>query len=107
MRLFIRLKDGVPFEHPILESNFVQAFPEVDIDNLPSEFVEFIRIPKPELGTYETHISTTYELVDGMCTDKHVAYEMTPGEKIEKDELIQAERTAYRAALLIEWNKKD
>ena len=107
MRLFIRIKDEVPFEHPILESNFIQAFPEVDIDNLPPEFVEFIRIEKPELGTYGTHISTTYELVDGMYTDKHVVHEMTPAEKIKKDELIQARRTTYRKEFLAAWDRKD
>lgn len=52
MRLFIRIKDGQPFEHPILEKNFRQAFPHIDVDNLPPEFAEFIRVqrPTPTLG---------------------------------------------------------
>lgn len=47
MNLYIRIKDGVPYNHPILESNFKQAFPSVDMDALPPEFAKFTRVPKP------------------------------------------------------------
>lgn len=47
-RLFIRIVDDQIFEHPILEQNFRMAFPNVDVDNLPPEFAEFIRVPCPE-----------------------------------------------------------
>ena len=44
MNLFIRIVDGQPFEHPIFEDNFKQAFPDVDLNNLPSEFLKFVRV---------------------------------------------------------------
>ena len=47
MRLFIRIKDGVPFEHPIMEENFRAAFPLIDPDNLPPEFAYFKRDTPP------------------------------------------------------------
>jgi len=62
-RLFIRIKNGVPFEHPIVESNMRAAFPSVDLDNLPSNFAEFIRIPRPEPddGKMITSASVSYQ----------------------------------------------
>ena len=41
MELFIRIKDGEPFEHPIFGDNFRAAFPDIDSDNLPPDFVRF------------------------------------------------------------------
>jgi hypothetical protein len=41
--LYIQIKDGVAFEHPIMEDNFLQAFPDVDVNNLPPELAKFTR----------------------------------------------------------------
>lgn len=62
-RLFIRIKDGEPFEHPIVESNMRSAFPNVNLDNLPANFAEFIRVPRPEPdeGKYITSASVSYQ----------------------------------------------
>lgn len=56
-RLFIQVKDGKPFEHPILESNLREARPGIDLDNLPDWLANFTRIEKPkeEIGTYEKY----------------------------------------------------
>ena len=43
MQLYIQIKDGVAFEHPIMEDNFLQAFPDVDVSNLPPELAKFTR----------------------------------------------------------------
>ena len=91
MRLFIRLNDGVPFEHPIMEDNFRQAYSDIDLDNLPSEFVEFKRKPIPALSVYEKNISVTYEIVDGYCTDIFSWEQMTEMEKLEVDQRIAEE----------------
>ena len=56
MDLIIRVKDGQPFEHPIFLDNFVQAFPDVDVNNLPPEFAKFTRYPAPQLGPYEVYV---------------------------------------------------
>lgn len=62
-RLFIRIKDGNPFEHPIVESNMIAAFPNIDLDNLPSNFAEFIRVPRPEPdeGKYIVSATVSYQ----------------------------------------------
>ena len=59
--LFIQIKNNTPFEHPIMENNFTQVFPDVDIDNLPEEFAEFIRIPQPIISVFEVCEGCTYE----------------------------------------------
>jgi len=50
MNFYIQIKDGQPFEHPILEDNILAAFPDVDINNLPPELAKFKRIPMEECG---------------------------------------------------------
>ena len=58
-RCFIQIKNGNPVNHPIVEANFRMAFPKINIDNLPPEFAEFIRVPKPnpDEGKYITSSS--------------------------------------------------
>ena len=83
MELFIRIKDGQPFEHPIFGDNFRQAFPEIDVNNLPPEFARFERVESPVLGEHETLVSEnpTYELVDGVYKDVWHKRDMTPEER--------------------------
>lgn len=90
MRLFIRMEDGVPFEHPIIENNFKEAFPDVDLDNLPSWVAPFVRVPIPEVGVYELYIGTTYEVQSGVVTDVHHVRPMTQDEIVAKQNAIKA-----------------
>ena len=83
MELFIQLRNGQPFEHPIMGDNFRQAFPDLDVNNLPPEFARFERISFPTFGVYEV-CETTYEWVDGVVKDVHRIREMTPEEKAAK-----------------------
>lgn len=54
MKLFIQIKDGQPYEHPIMDWNFYEAFPNIDINNLPPEFANFQRVEcNVEVGIYE------------------------------------------------------
>jgi hypothetical protein len=71
MKLFIKIKDGQPFEHPIIESNFRQAFPNIDVDNLPSEFARFVRVqkPEPDEGKHIVHAECRYEWAGDEVTD--------------------------------------
>ena len=77
MELFIRIQNGQPFEHPIMENNFRQAFPNVDTNNLPAEFARFVRVPAPVLGPYEKNQTVSYQLVDGAYTDVFACEQMT------------------------------
>jgi hypothetical protein len=95
MNLYIRIKNGQPFEHPILEDNFLRAFPDVDIKNLPPEFAKFQRIEQPLPGSYEVYVGVTYELVDGVVTDVHHFRPMTQEERDEFDRLQAEKITAW------------
>jgi len=53
MKLFIQVRDGVPFEHPVMEDNMRQLFPSHDLETAPEGFAKFVRVAKPELGVYE------------------------------------------------------
>ena len=90
MELFIRIKDGQPFEHPILGDNFCQAFPNVDTNNLPAEFARFVRIAPPAVGVYENYTGVTYELIDGVYKDVHHVVPMTEQQKIDKQNAVKA-----------------
>lgn len=90
MRLFIRIVDGQPFEHPIFEDNFREAFPDVDVDNLPPEFAEFKRVAPPVLGAFEVYEGVAYEVVDGFYSDVHRVRPMTETEIAAKTAEISA-----------------
>lgn len=102
MELFIRLQNGQPFEHPIFGDNFRAAFPDVDTDNLPSEFARFTRVEPPALGTYEVYEGATYEKDDSGYTDVHHVRAMTNEERVAKDQQLADEHAAA-----IEWLKNN
>lgn len=83
MRLFIRIQDGQPFEHPILEDNFKQAFPHIDADNLPNGFADFVRVAPPIVGVFEL-LDTAYQMVNGVWTDVYTISQMTAEQKADK-----------------------
>lgn len=69
MDLFIQIRDGQPFEHPIFGDNFRDAFPHIDVNNLPPEFARFERIACPfEKKRFKIH-EVTYQWVDGIVKD--------------------------------------
>jgi hypothetical protein len=82
MELYIRIKDGQPFEHPIIGSNFREAFPSIDVNNLPPEFIKFEK-QDLNIGVYEVFDSMPYFIESGVCKDGRVR-QMTPEEKQAK-----------------------
>ena len=89
MRLFIQIRNGQPFEHPILQDNLRQSFPNVDINNLPSGFANFIRVEKPVISAYEVYENVSYEFVNGAVTDVHHVRVMTVEEKKLKQDGVK------------------
>jgi hypothetical protein len=89
MKLFIRIKDGQPFEHPIFGDNFRQAFPDVDTNNLPPEFARFVRVSAPAVGVYEKNQTVSYQLVDGVYTDVFSVEQMTTEEIAAKQQAVK------------------
>jgi len=91
MRLFIRIKNGRAYEHPIFEDNFKQAFPDVNIEDLPEGFAEFDRLPPPAIGPYEVYEGVTYEWAGHRMQDVHHVRQMTEQEKLTKQQSIKDE----------------
>jgi hypothetical protein len=102
MELFIRLRDGKPFEHPIFGDNFRAAFPDVDVDSLPAEFARFTRVEPPVIDTYEVYEGVTYEQSGDGYTDVHHVRAMTDDERAVKDQQLAEEHAAA-----IEWLKNN
>jgi hypothetical protein len=91
MNLFIKLQDGQPFEHPITEENFVLAFPDVDLNNLPNWVARFERVERPPVGMFEVDEGFTYENIDGVVRDVWHIRAMTALEQEAKNESIRNE----------------
>jgi hypothetical protein len=69
MELFIQIRNGQPFEHPIFGDNFREAFPHIDVNNLPTEFARFERIQCPfEKALFKVH-EVTYQWENGIVKD--------------------------------------
>jgi hypothetical protein len=100
MELFIRIKDGQPFEHPIFGDNFRQAFPNVDTNNLPAEFARFVRVAPPLVGPYEKNQTVSYQLVGDAYTDIFTVEQMTAQEIAAKQ---QATKDAWATNGFASW----
>ena len=108
MNLYIQIRDGKAYQHPILEDNLLQAFPGIDLVNLPSGFARFVRIPQPSpdvmpIGNFQIPVCE-YELIeDGSAYhDKWSVREMTTSEKSEATKKRTKQNTD-QIANLKEW----
>lgn len=90
MEMFIRIVDGLPFGHPIMRENFVQCFPDVDLNNLPSEFCKFERVEKPILGIYEI-AEHSYGVFDQVVKDVWTTRPMSQEEIKDKQDTAKSE----------------
>ena len=89
MNLYIRMVDGAPFEHPLFEDNFREAFPNVDVNNLPPEFAKFERVPEPRPGIFEVVDGLSYQVVNNVVKDVWHIRAMTDVERTEKIEILK------------------
>jgi hypothetical protein len=107
MNLYIQIKDNQTINHPIFEDNFIQAFPDIDINNLPPEFAKFRRIPMEECGLtndgpLKKLVITNYRLAnDGFWED---VWEIVDKETHEIHEYnnFKEERKLYTAISKLE-----
>jgi hypothetical protein len=96
MELYIQIRDGQPFEHPILGDNFREVFPHIDVNNLPPEFARFERLPDPKNATTFQVDEAHYAWVDGVVKDVWAVREMTQEEKTQKlEELTKNALSTY------------
>jgi hypothetical protein len=87
MELFIQIRDGQPYEHPIMGDNFRDAYPDIDVNNLPPEFARFERIPQPNISIFEVNEGVTYEITNGVVHDVWHIRPMTPEERAPVEEV--------------------
>ena len=89
MKLFIQVRDGQPWQHPILPDNLLQAFPGFDLENPPEGFAPFIRVERPGLDAMPVGdlqvAECTYQLDSDGVTYKDVwsVRDMTFEEKVK------------------------
>jgi hypothetical protein len=84
MELYIQIRNGQPFEHPIFGDNFRHAFPGIDVDNLPPEFAVFQRIPQNVQPEVFEVAEVSYQWFDKIVKDVWSVRPMTEQEKAEK-----------------------
>lgn len=94
--LYIQMRDGQPYQHPIFEQNMREAFPHVDLDNLPDGFRRFVRVNRPDLGPYEKNQTCSYVPAEGSpqtYTDEWSCENMTAEEVTAKQNAVKADWT--------------
>jgi hypothetical protein len=89
MRLYIRMMNGRPVDHPMVEDNVVSAFPEVDLDNLPDWLARFERVAKPAVGVYEIANGPVYIVENGVVRDQWIVRDMTDDEILIKQNRVK------------------
>ncbi len=92
MELFIQIdENGQTKDHPIIGSNFREAFPHIDTNNLPSNFARFERVRPPVPGPYEKNHRVSYQKrPDGVWEDAHTCDLMTREEITALQEQVKA-----------------
>ena len=90
--LIIKMENGVPKDHPMLLENFVQCFPDVDINNLPEDYKFFERVEQPWPGLYEVldPPHAVYTLIDNVVKDVWNIRAMTTEERQAKIDSIKS-----------------
>lgn len=92
LELYIQIRDGQPYEHPIFADNFRAAFPEVDTNNLPPDrFAKFIRYSRPVLSPLQVHEGTTYVWDGDVVRDVHHVRDLEGEEREAKLEVLRRE----------------
>lgn len=89
MKLFIQIQDGEPFEHPILEENLKQLYPNIDVENLPENLAVFERVQQPRPGIYEIVEHLGYKWDGNVVKDAWNVRTMTPEEKTQRQEAVK------------------
>lgn len=106
-KLYIKVDENNMFvDHPHFESNLRQLYPSHNFDNgAPDGWMEFERVAPPDLGPYEKfnesvggdiavafpHNGLEYAIVDGKYKDVWHVQDMTPAEKLEKQNQVKSE----------------
>jgi hypothetical protein len=88
MKLYIKLLNGKPVDHPYVKENMETAYPDVDLDNLPENWAEFVRILCPKLGPYQS-AEVAYEWDGDVVKDVWYVHDMSEEEKAQKQQRVK------------------
>jgi hypothetical protein len=88
--LYIEVVDGVIMNHPIFESNLIEVYPDIELND-HDKYIPFERIPEPQIGVFQVNEGITYEF-DGPNKVKDVwkIRDMTAEEKQAKIDQVRA-----------------
>ena len=90
-RFFLKIENGNPSGHPMSEENFVQVYPNIDMENLPAGFALYTKVAAPEVGVYEKNQKEHYvRQGDGNYKCVWVCEGMTDAEKTAKQNEAKA-----------------
>lgn len=84
MKLYIRVVDGAPYLHPVVEENLLQIHPEIDVNNLPADWAPFQRVQRPSYVAADFVVvaeESTYILEGAVVKDYWAVRAMTPEER--------------------------
>jgi len=104
MKLYIRVVDGAPYLHPVVEENLLQIHPEIDVNNLPEGWLPFQRVERPlDLPQNFIVVATepTYVLEGALVKDSWAVRDMTLEEKqvvVDREILALQKDIGKRAA---------
>lgn len=88
MDLYIQIRNGQPYEHPIMGDNFRDAFPHIDVNNLPPEFAKFERLDCPFVPSVFQIVVSEYRWDGNVVKDYWSVRDMTEQEKAEKRQAV-------------------
>jgi len=90
MDMFIKIENGQPVGHPIMGSNFRQAYPNIDPSDPAHGFTKFVRVNREDVGQYKVVLSgPTYGWVGDTVQDIWETRDMTPEEQAEVDQFTE------------------
>ena len=85
MNLYIKYINNVITDHPMLEENLRQVFPDLDFNNLPADLKRFERVPAPGPSGPYIKVETHYELgSDDIVRDTYTEVPYTEEERQAK-----------------------
>lgn len=86
MKLYIKVENGLTIEHPAFEDNLLDAFGEIPVGWEP-----FVRVEKPTPPLYKEfdYPEVVYAKVNGVWTDVWRFRDMTPEEKLQRQQDVK------------------
>lgn len=88
--LYIKLEGGIPVGHPIAESNLRLVDKSFNSDNLDGKYMRFERSEFSNAASVYEVLEPIYEIDGDVVRETYVARQMTPQEKLNKQNAEKA-----------------